>query len=293
MSYFFEGVVAPITTPFSADWEVSLDGLQKNLDQYRTAPLAGVLVLGSTGEAAHLSVEERVNVLKTAAEVWPEDKRLLVGVSFAALKQSLDFVEKVAPFRTDGLLVSVPSYYKSRMDARALADYFVSLAEEAPSPLMLYNIPRFSGIELSIPLVAELAQHGNIAGIKDSSGNLIYLQKILAATAGQNFQVISGSAETFGPALALGIKGGIFAVSCAVPEVVMNVLEEFERDSAEFEARQSRLFQISSTVVGKFSVPGVKYAMDLRGFCGGICRRPLMPLTAREKSEVEAVLEAD
>jgi len=293
MSYLFEGVVAPITTPFFDDQEVSLDGLQQNLDRYRTTSLAGVLVLGSTGEAAHLSVEERVSVLRTATEVWPEDKKLLVGVSFAALKQSLSFVEKTVPYRSEGFLVSVPSYYKSRMNTRALVEYFVSLANEAPAPLMLYNIPRFSGIELSIPLVAELAQHGNIAGIKDSSGNLIYLQKMLAATAGQNFQVISGSAETFGPALALGIKGGILAVSCAVPEVVMDVMEGFERDSAEFEARQSHLFQISSTVVGKFSVPGVKYAMDLKGFCGGTCRRPLMQLTASEKSEVEAVLDAD
>ncbi len=293
MSLLFEGSIAPITTPFSDDRGISIDSLQNNLVQYRACSLAGVLVLGSTGEAAHLSVEERVAVLEATTEVWPENRRLLVGVSFAALRQSLGFVERIAAYRSEGLLVSVPSYYKSRMDDRALADYFITLADHAHSPLLLYNIPRFSGIELSIPLVAELAQHRNIAGIKDSSGNLIYLQKVLAATAGYDFQVISGSAETFGPALALGIKGGILAVSCAVPEVVMDVIEAFERHSAEFEARQSRLFQSSSTIVGKLSVPGVKYAMDLKGFCGGTCRRPLMPLTAGEKSEVEAVLEAE
>jgi 4-hydroxy-2-oxoglutarate aldolase len=292
MSSGFEGIIAPITTPFSDDGEVSIDGLHKNLDRYRSTPLSGVLVTGTTGEGAHLSVEERVAVLKEASDVWPEDKRLLVGVSFAALRQSLRFVETIARYRSDALLVSVPSYYKSRMNDRALADYFIALADRAHSPLLLYNIPRFSGIELSLPLVTVLAQHENIAGIKESSGNLVYLQKILAATAKYDFEVISGSAETFGPALALGIRGGILAVSCAVPEVVMNVMKGFE-SGAEFVERHSRLFEISSTVVGKLSVPGVKYAMDLKGYCGGICRPPLLPLTVEEKSEVEAVLEVD
>ena len=292
MSSVFDGIIAPITTPFSDDGEVSIDGLNKNLDRYRSTPLSGVLVTGTTGEGAHLSVEERVAVLEEASNVWPKDKRLLVGVSFAALRQALRFIETIARYRSDALLVSVPSYYKSRMTDRALADYFIALADRAHSPLLLYNIPRFSGIELSLPLVTVLAQHENIAGIKESSGNLVYLQKILAATAKYDFEVISGSAETFGPALALGIRGGILAVSCAVPEVVMNVMKGFE-SGAEFVERHSRLFEISSTVVGKLSVPGVKYAMDLKGYCGGICRPPLLPLTVEEKSEVEAVLEVD
>lgn len=293
MSSIFDGIIAPITTPFSDDGEVSFDGLQKNLERYQSTPLSGVLVTGTTGEGAHLSVEERVAVLKETDDAWPQGKRLLVGVSFAALRQSLRFIETIARYRSEALLVSVPSYYKSRMNDRALADYFIALADHAHSPLLLYNIPRFSGIELSLSLVTELAQHENIAGMKESSGNLVYLQKVMSATAKYDFEVISGSAETFGPALALGIRGGILAVSCAVPEVVLDVMRGFESEPTEFADRQARLFEVSSTVVGKLSVPGVKYAMDLKGYCGGICRRPLLPLTAGEKSEVEAVLEVD
>lgn len=293
MGLLCEGVIAPITTPFSEGGEISLDALENNLERYQRTPLAGVLVVGTTGEGGHLSVEERLQVLKTTDGLWPKEKRLLVGVSFSALNHSLSFIEKLASYRTEALLVSVPSYYKSRMDDRALTDYYTTLADHSHSPLLLYNIPRFSGLELSVPLVTELAQHHNIAGMKESSGNLIYLQKILAATSRYDFEVISGSAETFGPALTLGVRGGILAVSCALPELTVDVVEKFESDAAEFEAAQSRLFQVSSTVVGKFSVPGVKYAMDLTGYFGGACRRPLMPLTAQEKSQVETVLGAD
>lgn len=284
------GVLAPITTPFDKTGDIDFRALTDNIVKYSATELSGLLVLGSTGEASHLEVSERLAAVRCARTAWPGEKALLVGVSFPSLRSCRSFVEKLSEFRIDGLLVSVPSYYKTRMDDRTLEKFFSQVADHSPFPVLLYNIPRFTGIELSVELVETLSDHPNIAGMKDSSGNLIYLQKVLAVTERSDFQVLSGSAETFGLAVSLGVEAGILAVACAAPEIAQAVYETQVARSPEWREVQARLFRVSSLVVGKLSVPGVKYAMDVQGYAGGACREPLGPLSEDEKAAVREVL---
>ncbi|UCF36452.1 MAG: dihydrodipicolinate synthase family protein [Acidobacteriota bacterium] len=288
----FKGIIAPLTTPFLKSGDLDWAGFEANITKYVDSPLAGVLALGTTGEAVHLSDRERVEVVKFVSRLVPENRVFMAGVSYPSVKLAVEFIEQIKHLRIDALLVSVPSYYKSRMGNEALTEYFEAVASASPHPILVYNIPKFSGIELQPSVVGRLAGHPNIIGMKDSSANMIFLQHVLRVSQGQDFQVLSGNAETIGLAMTLGVRAGILAVGCVVPEL----MEELDRlgstGARSVPGIQPQLYRISSTVVGKLSVPGIKYGMDLRGFQGGYCRSPLLPLTAEEKREVAAVLEA-
>jgi 4-hydroxy-2-oxoglutarate aldolase len=291
MNQEFKGIIAPIATPFSEEGDLLPDALERNIGKYAKTPVTGILVGGSTGEAPHLTAAEGIQIAGTAAEAVPADMKFLVGVASPTLYESLRFVEEISGYRVDALLVSVPSYYKNRMDEAALAKYFETLADQSPFPVLLYNIPRFTGVDLSVDLVERLAAHENIRGLKDSSADLIYMQKILSATKGERFQILTGSAETLSSSLILGIRAAILAIACVIPEFVAEVMDSFEQRRAELPAQQLKLCRISWTIVRELGIQGVKYAMDLRGYEGHYCRLPLMPLTDEEKLRAQKVLE--
>lgn len=287
------GVLAPLTTPFSETGEVAYDAFRENLVKYlANGPiLKGFLALGTTGESSHLLFEEKQKLLEIAADSIPSSKDFLVGVGPGSSYEILDFLDQIAGIRIDGILLSTPSYYKSRMDETVLIRYFLEIADRSPFPILLYNIPQFSGIELDVSLVKEVAEHPNIVGMKESSGNVLYLQELLLGVEGLPFQVVSGSAETFGLATLLGVEAGILAIGCALPELADAVLEARDRGLEQLKRAQSRLFRVSSVVVRRLSVPGVKYTMDLCGYSGLFCRPPLRGLSEAERAVVKSVIQ--
>ncbi len=285
----FDGVIPPLTTPFSEDGGVLYAALEKNLEFYARARLSGVLALGSNGEAVHLTPSERIEVVRLARSCLPPDRVFLVGVSASTLDQAKQFIDSVSDVQTTAFLVSAPSYYKNRMSFKALRVYFERVAEHAPVPVLLYNIPQFSGIELQPELIAALAEHDRIAGMKDSSGNLIYLQRVLDQVKGRSFQVILGSAQLLGPATSLGIRAAILAVACALPEMPVRVLLA-EGPASRQRQQFADLFQVAEAVTARFGIPGLKFAMDLAGLQGGACRLPLLPLQKEEKAELRRVI---
>jgi dihydrodipicolinate synthase/N-acetylneuraminate lyase len=157
--------------------------------------------------------------------------------------------------------------------------------------VILYNIPRFSGVTMSVDLVRGLSAHDNICAMKDSSADLIFMQKVLGATRDRDFQLMTGSAETLSSALILGVKSGILAVACVLPEYIDDLVKAYEQGSSDLPFRQIKLCEISWTLVRDLGIQGVKYAMDLRGYEGGLCRLPLAPLTEEEERCAERVLE--
>lgn len=291
MKASFEGIFPPVTTPFDSTGEVDYQAFQENLKRYSRLDLSGVLILGSTGESVHLTETEKLKLIRIASETVPESKKLMVGMSSPALRQSLKFLSDIEKFRIDSVLVSVPAYYKNRMNGEALRKYFFSVANASRFPILLYNIPQYSGIELSGETVRTLAEHDRIAGMKDSSGNLIYLQGIQQATKDRKFEIVGGSAETMVPAWSLGVRAGIFAVACAVPQLVLDVAASATERKSDAGQKQAELFRISFLLVKTLGIAGIKYAMDLMGFRGGEPRAPLLPLSSDERKAVELVLE--
>ncbi len=179
---YIEGIFAAITTPFYPDERVYFRKLEANVARYSRSLLAGMVVLGSTGEAVELNDEETCEVLKIAAEATAPEKVLIAGVGRESVHATVELAEAAAKARYDAVLVRTPTYYAPAMSAAAVLHYFRSVADRSPLPVILYNIPRLAPYNIPVELAAELAQHANIIGIKDSTGSLEQIRALIAAT---------------------------------------------------------------------------------------------------------------
>ena len=177
-----EGIFAAVPTPFYPDERVYFRKLEANMARYSRSLLAGMLVLGSTGEAPMLNDAESRDVLHVAAEAAAREKVLLAGVGRESVKATVELAEAAARFRYDAVLVRTPTYYASQMSPAAVLHYFRCVADRSPLPVVLYNIPRCVPYNIPIDLVAELAQHPNIIAIKDSSGSIERMRAMIAST---------------------------------------------------------------------------------------------------------------
>ena len=173
---------AAVTTPFYSDERLYLRKLEANVVRYSRSLLAGMVVLGSTGEAVELNDLESHEVLKTAAEAAAPEKVLIAGVARESVRATVDLAEYAAECRFDAVLVRTPTYYAPQMSKAAVEHYFRSVADRSPLPVLLYNIPKFAPYPIPVEVVAELAQHPNIIGIKDSTGDVERVKALVRAT---------------------------------------------------------------------------------------------------------------
>jgi 4-hydroxy-2-oxoglutarate aldolase len=177
-----EGIFPAITTPFYPDGRLYVRKLEHNIDRYSRTPVSGMTVLGSTGEAIMLSDEESRTVLRTAREAAAAEKVLLAGVGRESLLETLRLADFAAEQQYDAVLVRTPHYYSPNMARTEMLTYYRALADRSPLPVVLYSIPKFTHYELPVEVIAELAQHPNIIGIKDSSGKVERIAQVVAAT---------------------------------------------------------------------------------------------------------------
>ncbi len=228
-----EGIFAATTTPFYSDERIYFRKIEANIARYSRSLLAGMVVLGSTGEAPLLDDAESREVLRVAAEAASPEKVLIAGVGRESVKATLDMADAAAGFRYDAVLVRPPSYYAGQMSSAAVLHYFRSIADRSPLPVVLYNIPKCVPYQIPVELVGELAGHPNIIGIKDSSGNVDRIGAQVAATQNaprrmvpvtQVFEAATGRmleprVETEGSFVSVGSLAGGAAVATAAPAV--------------------------------------------------------------------------
>jgi len=288
----FSGVFAALTTPFAQDGSVSLPDLKHNVHKYNQTDLAGYVAIGSTGESVLLNRAEMDGILITVKEAAGKGKKLLAGTGAESTAETIDRTKRAAELGYDAVLVKTPYYYKPAYKSEVLIAHFRRVADESPIPVMLYSIPQFTGIALSAAEVATLAEHPNIIGIKDSSGNVQGIGEIILATP-PAFQVLVGSAASVYPSLAIGARGAILALACALPEKCAALFQLFRQGQHE-NARelQALLMRASKLMVSELGIAGVKYAMDQRGYRGGIPRLPLQPLHDEQKKRLTDLLVA-
>jgi 4-hydroxy-2-oxoglutarate aldolase len=287
----FSGVFAALTTPYAHDGSVSLPDLKHNVQQYNQTDLAGYVAVGSTGESVLLSRAEMDGILITVKEA-AKGKKILAGTGAESTAETIERTKRAAELGFDAALVKTPYYYKTAYKPDVLLAHYRRVADESPIPVMLYSIPQFTGIALTAAEVAALAEHPNIIGIKDSSGNVQGVAEIIAATP-TKFQVLVGSAASVYPSLAIGARGAILALASALPEKCVALYELFQQGHHE-KARelQAILVRASKLIVSELSIAGVKYAMDQRGYRGGIPRPPLLPLHPEQKKRLTDLLSA-
>lgn len=291
MTMQLRGVFGPVTTTFYRQTgELDLASFAANVRAHIAAGLHGIVVAGSTGEAALLDANERAALVDAAREMVPHDKTLIVGTGAESTRTCLQLTRDAAARGADAVLVVAPHYYGSAMTATALEQHYRRVADDSPVPVILYNIPKYMHFALVPALVAELATHHNIVGIKDSSGNRELIAGYLSSASGK-FSVLTGNAGIFQDSLKNGATGGILAVALFAAGLSLEVYNATLRgQDSDAAAAQERLAPLGTKIVGEFGVAGVKAAMDNVGLVGGPVRSPLLPLDAQQSATVVELL---
>jgi 4-hydroxy-2-oxoglutarate aldolase len=284
------GILAAITTPFDGDGAVAVDRLRENIARYNRVPLAGYVAVGSTGESVLLTRAEVEQVFSAVREAAAPGRILIAGTGSESTPETISRSKAAANLGFDGVLVKTPSFYKSALNADTLAEHYVRVADASKLPVILYSIPQLTGVALESDLVARLAEHPNIIGIKESSGNVQRVGEIIAAVP-EGFQVVVGSADTLYASLLLGAVGGVLALADCLPELCIELYRAVAADqTANARSLNRRILPASKKIVRQLGIAGLKYAMDYRGYYGGPVRGPLVPISAAQKREVEAVV---
>jgi 4-hydroxy-2-oxoglutarate aldolase len=285
------GVYAPICTPFTVGEDLDPGALGENVRRYAESGIHGYLALGSNGENRSLTEEERLTVLDVVVRHRNRRQVVMAGATYDAQRQTERFVNAAADLGADFALVLSPGYFRKQMSTAVLDRYFSTLADSAPIPIVLYNAPGFNGVTLEPELVARLAAHPNIVGMKDSAPSgiegFLKLQR-------PDFAVLAGSANFLFRAMLAGSPGGTVSLANSFPEVALRLYALGEaRDEANGPAYQEYVTRVNRAISGAHGVAGVKAAMDLAGLHGGIPRRPLLPLNDPARAELRAQLDAE
>ena len=286
-----EGVFAPIATPFGADGEIDFGKYAENLAKFDKTGLAGITVLGSNGEFTMLSHSEKLDLIAAARKRLSSNKSILAGTGCESLKETTELTREAAGLGADAALIINPCYYKRDLNESVLEKFYVSVADASPIPVMVYNMPGNSGINLSSSLIIKLSRHPNIVGIKDSGGNIVQIAEIIAGTP-QDFSVFAGSGSYLFATTALGGKGGTLAVANVAPDLCAELYALCLKKNYE-KARiiQLGLLELNACVTSRYGIGGMKAAMDLAGFYGGNPRLPVQPASTEVVADIRIQIE--
>ena len=222
----------------------------------------------------------------------PRDRLLLVGTGRESTRAAVAATVRAAALGADAVLVRSPSFFKTQMSADALVAHYTAVADASPVPVLLYNLPNVTGVMLTPAIVIRLAEHPNIAGLKETSPDLERLGQIVAL-APSSFTVLCGWAPVAYPALISGARGAILAVASVVPDACVTlfqyVLDGWQADAL---ALQQRLTPLAQLVTATYGIAGLKMALDLAGYHGGSVRPPLLAAPPNAREEIAAAIRA-
>ena len=287
------GIFIPSASPFDpVSGDLDIVAHRMNVRSWLEHPVRGIVVGGSTGEAVYLDDDERRLALEATRDLLDDGRLMIAGTGAESTRRTIQLSKTAIDLGADALLVQPPSFYKGAMSDDVVRDHFVAVAEAVSVPVILYQVPlRFSTLDWPTGLVAELSQHPNVIGIKDSRGNLDLVGELVTQTA-SDFQVLVGSGALLYAALEVGAVGGILGVANVAPAETSGIHAAFTAgDHSEAGRIQKAIGPAHNHIVGGFGVPGVKVALDLLGYRGGKPRSPLKPLPEAKHGEVRAILQ--
>lgn len=271
------GVMAPVPTPFDDRDRLDDARLKAAFAIWVKGPLAGFVILGSNGEAALMDDEESAKAIGTARECVPRGRTLLAGTGRESTQATITATKRAAALGADGVLVRTPGFFKSQMTNDVFVRHYTAVADASPVPVLLYNFTAVTGVNLQPAAVARLAEHPNIAGMKESNSDIAQIADLVSGTP-KRFKVLAGSATTFYAALSVGVSGAILALANVLPDACVRLLELFNQGKHdEARALQQQLVPVARLLAGG-GVSGLKAALALTGCDVGIPRPPLAPL---------------
>lgn len=286
------GIFPPLPTPFDDHGDIAFDRFQANLARWHTEPLEGYVLGGSNGEYALLTPDERVALVQAAHATLPPGRRLIAGSTLESTKGTVTLTQRMAEAGAQVALVTTPNYYRARMTEAALETFFTTVADESPIPVILYNVPANTALELTAPVIIRLSAHPNIIGLKDSGGDVTKLG-LLAHRCAPGFQLLAGSAGFFLAALAVGAVGGVMAAANFAARPLAELRRRFlAGDLAGARSLQHQLIEVNTAVTARLGVAGLKAALDHLGYYGGPVRPPLFPLSEAERTSLLTLLVA-
>jgi 4-hydroxy-2-oxoglutarate aldolase len=288
----FAGIYTPIATPFRDDGTVDERALAANVSRWMTTPLTGLVVLGSNGEAASLEDAEADRVVEIVRAGVPSSRPLIAGTGRESTRATIAATRRAAAAGADAALVRTPSFFKPQMTTDAFVRHFTEVADGSPVPVLLYNVTLYTGVNLLPDAVERLAVHPNIVGMKESGSDIGQIAEYVARTP-DDFTVLAGSATTLVHALCAGCDGAILALASLAPaECVLMLTLVREKRLDEAHALQRRLMPLARSVGTSYGVPGLKAALELKGYAGGPPRPPLRPVSSEVVDIIRRQLDA-
>jgi len=284
-------IFPPMPTPFR-DGEVDVEAIRGNVRRWIAAGLGGVVALGTNGEAPLLDEDESQRVVETARQEVPRDRVLIAGAGHESTRATIAAARRLARAGADAVLVKTPYTYRAHVPPAGLIAHYRAVADASPVPVLLYNFPASTGVNLSPDTVGVLAAHPNIAGMKETSTDGAQFADLSAAVPDE-FTVLCGSAPGVYAALCAGAKGAIIAVACVLPALALELLGHVR--AGRFDdalALQHRITPLGRAVTAGFGIPGLKAALDLAGFTGGEPRPPLAPVSADARERIRSLYHA-
>jgi 4-hydroxy-2-oxoglutarate aldolase len=287
-----QGIYPPIAAPFDHNGDLYKAKVQHNVEKWNKTALSGYVVCGSTGESVSLTPEEKITLWEWVAQYAASDKLLMAGTGVESVRETVALTNRAADIGYKAAMVRTPHYYKNLVNnTAAQVLYYRSVADQTKIPLMIYNWPQATGVDITPEAVAQISEHPNVIAIKESSGSLEKVMQMIREVK-PGFQVLVGSAPTLWPSFAVGAVGAVLAFANAAPYACVTIWEAHRtRDTDAARDWQNRISRAAQLVTTKYGIPGLKYAMDLNGYYGGVPRLPLVPVGPEAKKEIEAAFD--
>jgi 4-hydroxy-2-oxoglutarate aldolase len=283
------GVFAPLPTPFADDDRLDVVRLRAAVAWWVASPLAGFVVLGSTGEAVLMDDDECDRVVEETRVLVPRHRPLIAGTGRESTRAAIRAAKRAAMLGADAVLVRTPAFFKSQMTGDAFERHYIAIADASPVPVLLYNFTAVTGVNLMPATVARLAAHPNIVGMKESGSDISQVADLVSSTP-PAFSVFAGSGSTFFAALCVGVAGGILALAALLPQSCVRLFELTQSKRYEdARALQQRMMPIARLISTAYGVPGLKAALMIVGCDVG---RPRAPLASIPETSVAVLKEA-
>ena len=227
-----KGIMPPVITPFKENGDVDYASYVNNIEKWNKDRLTGYLALGSNSETVYLTEEEKLNLIKETVRTAKKDRLIMVGTGMESTRETIDLTNKAAKVGAQAALILTPFYYGGAMTSKALIEHYTDVANNCDIPILIYNVPKFTNINVKMDALQELSEHSNIIGMKDSSGNVPQLATFKRLLP-EDFNIMVGTASALFPALTLGIDAAIMALANSHPNECADVISTFENGDIE------------------------------------------------------------
>lgn len=286
-----QGIFPPVVTNFDAAGDIAPIPFRENLRRWIETPIDGIVLFGSNGEGALLDEDEKTRLTAFARDVVPAGYLLIGGASGESTRSTIRQAKQLAGAGADVVLVHPPPYFGPYVSVAAMMDHFRAVADASPVPVLLYHIPKYTKVTLEAGFVGELMRHPNVAGLKDSSGDIKRFADFTNACE-KACRLFIGNGALLYTALELGAAGGILGVANIAPALCAEVVRHFREGRPQEAGRiQGRLTPLHREIVAAHGAVGCKAALDLLGWAGGPPRPPLRSLGERERQQLARVMQ--